>query len=192
MNKHLNFITLSASLCIAIAIIGCATLIRSQSFRAYSSSVPILHLPLTFTLDNPLAVPPVIVDSVNASLFKPKYADIVGRIFIDRPFSSIIYFVPTDVGTYFLETSSLEGDPIDTLGISGQWIVDMGVATSYQTMISTDGTITVVDTITTMSLNADSSDVVPGTDTTRVHMNRYELLDTGHFVTIADSVYLVR
>ncbi len=192
MGKRIHIAVLSGGLVVAIAILGGATSSHPHSFRTYSSSIPILQLPLKISLDHPLVVANVEVDSATAALFKPKFADIVGRVFVDRPFSSIIYFVPTDAGTYLLETRSFVGEPIDTLGLSGQWIVDTGVETSYQTTVCTDGTVTVVDTINTTPLNPASSDAILDTDTTRVHMTRYQLLNTGHFVPVADSIYLVR
>ncbi len=164
---------------------------NAQLFRTFYTSIKVLQSPLSFSLDDPQKISYLAVDTALANHFKPKYSNIVGRIFPDRDFVSIIYLLPSDVGTFIIETRTFDGNPIDTLNISGNWIVDAGIESSYGTVINTDGIITINDTLRSVALDKHDNPI-PGTDSTRVQIKKYHLEQSGSFISIHDSTFYIK
>jgi hypothetical protein len=173
---------------ILISGLSCSPRRDSTSFEHYARSMNILSPPIVFSSqDLPQSDTLFHCDSLSRH-FKPEFANIVGRIPQDTSFFSIIYTLPTDVGLPILYTYTPKGEPIDTCVLAGQYIVDVGIETRYQTRIDLDGCITIQDTTFSMAVDGNG-DPIPGTQSAKVRITRTILGRTGHFKVVRDTIF---
>ena len=176
------------ALLVVLVNTSCTDRREVAQFSKYVKSLKVLRAPLLFSLDKLPQQDTALFDDSIANSYKSKSDHVVGRLFEDRKFVSIMYIIPSDVGTPILETYTPESIPIDTVSLSGEYVVDMGKETTYSTRIDTDGSITIHDTLFSVEYDSHENEI-PGTDSASVMISHAKLEQSGHFTHLPDRSF---
>ncbi len=158
-----------------------------DDFRTYSSSIDVISLPATFDCEQEIQLANMAkVDSTLFQEFRPPMAHLVGKLFPQDAFVSIVYLLPTDNGTPILYTYTRSGHPIDTLVLYlGDCQADPQGSDHSVATILTDKTLMLVDTIFSDQIDSLQNRLAV-TGSFRVHKEYYQFNSSGQFEKITE------
>ena len=179
------------SIILLVSIFGCKKT-DTNSFASYISKIGILSTPLTFDCAKHLPeTDNKGVDSLALEKFKPINTWLIGRIFSEEKFVTIIYGFPADDALPIIYTYEINGKPIDTLSlyVSGCQGDQWGGSHSFTT-IDQKKEVYLFDTLLTRKVDINN-EPIENTDSVFVNQQTYKLNETGHFIKINQSTHFV-
>jgi hypothetical protein len=166
---------------------SCSKKHETSRFEEYASEITILKTPQTFWCGIPDGMfKKSGEDSILALHFDLPTA-LVGRLYPDQSFITLLYGLPGDFTYPALFTFDRNGDAIDTLVAAGSCDGEAGYLSTSTTEIGANRLITVTDTTRTWSFDS-SYNKIPGTDSTFEITRRFELKPNGKFTSIGKNI----
>jgi len=177
-----------AILAFAFAIGGCGRP-GGKDFERLALAIPTLSTPLSFSHSGShlQVIDSGSFDTSLARIFLPKDIQVLGRLYPERGFVTLLLSYPGDVPYVSMYTYKSDGSPIDTVYITGEYFVERSAEVNSTTTIDSRGLVVVRDTVTTAILDDDDR-AVPGTTSTKIHVRTIQLGRVGFFAE-TDSVF---
>ena len=111
---------------------------------------------------------------------------LVGRLYPDKSFITLLYGEPADYIMPVLHTFSKKGESLDILTVGGCCVAGPGYDATTTTYFGNDMVFSIIDSIRTNAVDS-SYNAVPGTDSLTVTAVRYKLDENGRFHFIDSS-----
>ena len=142
--------------------------------------LPTIQTPVTFDSDKPVSVlvkiDQDIIDSLQNKI--PGYG-ILGKLFETDAFTAIVGIVPNDTGSPQILIFDKTGKQIDSYFAYRTAGGDMGLNSKNVVTINPNREILFIDSTWTMKINNEGTDVIKGTDSLAVAVEKYKISDTG-------------
>lgn len=159
-----------------------------KDFAEIVSGFPIVRLPAKF-IDYDRKIEPITSSTTRAfvSGFKDStYITLWGRVYPNETNYFLVGTVEAGRGEPYLMCFDTEGKKISgTLLLSGEYIAGLEAVSSNECILSENMQYVETDSVFERSLNTDSSDWIPGTETCRLTVRRFQIQKNGDVVLLS-------
>ena len=156
---------------------------KTTDFQKFCAEIPVLQLPFFADCNNLNNIPELSFSSPLDNRRPAAY--LIGRVFSDLQFFSLIYIYVADANFPSIFTFTLDGKPIDTLMVVGLCFSNAyGVTQTFSARIDQNKTISIIDTVKSYELNSQENEI-PNSETILIRTNQYQLIDAGEFILIS-------